>query len=50
MRKEKLVTGILVSKQQVKAQMILDTIVIPRAELFEIRKASGKLSKELKKS
>jgi hypothetical protein len=48
MRKEKLVTGILVSKQQVKAQMILENHVIPRAELYEIRKASGKLSNKLK--
>ena len=47
MSKNKLITGITVSKQRVKAQMILDNIVIPRSELFEIRKATGKLSKEL---
>lgn len=49
MSKDKIITGISIAKQKVKAQMILDTIVIPRAELFEIRKASCKLSIELKK-
>lgn len=47
MCKDKLITGVKVSKQKVKAQMILENLVIPRAELFEIRKAKGKLSKEL---
>lgn len=48
MCKEKLVTGILVSKQKVKAQMILENHVIPRVELYEIRKAKGKLSNSLR--
>ena len=35
---KKIITGITVSKQKVKAEMILENVVIPRAELFEIRK------------
>ena len=35
---KKIITGITVSKQKAKAEMILENVVIPRAELFEIRK------------
>jgi hypothetical protein len=47
MCKDKLITGLNVTHQMSKAKMILETHVIPRAELFEIRKNEGKLSKEL---
>ena len=48
MCKEKLITGLDVTRQMSKARMILNNQVIPRAELFEIRKREGKLSPELK--
>ncbi len=47
MSKEKLITGIDVTRQMSKAKLILENQVIPRAELFEIRKKEGKLSQEL---
>ena len=47
MCKEKLITGIKVSRQMSKARNILNTQVIPREELFQIRKKEGKLSSEL---
>ena len=47
MCKEKLITGIKVSEQMSKAQIILNSQVIPREELFQIRKKEGKLSQEL---
>ncbi len=48
MCKEKLITGLDIVRQMSKARMILNSQVIPRAELFEIRKREGKLSVELK--
>ncbi len=47
MCKEKLITGIKVSQQMSKARTILNTQVIPREELFQLRKKEGKLSPEL---
>tara|TARA_R110001583_G_scaffold25304_7_gene91662 strand:- start:445 stop:612 length:168 start_codon:yes stop_codon:yes gene_type:complete len=48
MCKNKLITGVEVTRQMSKARMILNNQVIPRAELFEIRKRKGNLSPELK--
>ncbi|MEO9022400.1 MAG: hypothetical protein ABI290_09725 [Ginsengibacter sp.] len=48
MCKEKLITGIKVTQQMSKAKNILNNQVIPREELFQIRKKEGKLSPELK--
>ena len=48
MCKEKLITGISVAEQESKAKFILNSQVIPREELFQIRKKEGKLSTELK--
>ncbi len=50
MCKEKLITGVRVNEQMSKARLILHSQVIPREELFEIRKKSGKLSIELKRA
>ncbi|MDA3818277.1 MAG: hypothetical protein PF486_12920 [Prolixibacteraceae bacterium] len=50
MCKEKLITGIKVTHQMSKARMILHNQVIPKEELFQIRKREGKLSPELKKA
>ncbi len=50
MCKEKLFTGIKVTQQMSKARNILNSQIIPREELFQIRKKEGKLSPELKKS
>lgn len=47
MCKEVLITGIKVSQQLSKARIILNNQVIPREELFQIRKKEGKLSPEL---
>jgi hypothetical protein len=47
MCKEKLITGIKVTQQMSKARNILNKQVIPREELFQIRKKEGKLSSEL---
>ena len=47
MNKEILITGITVSYQLSKARMILNDQVIPREELFQIRKKEGKLSQTL---
>ena len=43
----KLITGIKVTQQMSKARYILHSQVIPREELFQIRKKEGKLSQEL---
>ena len=45
--KEKLITGIKVTQQMSKARNILNNQVIPKEELFQIRKKEGKLSREL---
>jgi hypothetical protein len=47
MCKEKIITGIKVAQQMSKARNILNSQVIPREELFQIRKKEGKLSQEL---
>lgn len=47
MCKEKLITGIKVTHQMSKARNILNNQVIPREELFQVRKKEGKLSSEL---
>ncbi len=47
MGKERLITGIKVTQQMSKARNILNSQVIPREELFQIRKKEGKLSPEL---
>ncbi len=47
MCKEKIVTGIKIKQQMSKARHILNSQVIPREELFQIRKKEGKLSPEL---
>ena len=46
MCKEKLITGIKVTHQMSKARNILNNQVIPREELFQVRKKEGKLSSE----
>jgi len=48
MCKEKLITGIKVTQQMSKARIILNNQVIPKEELFQIRKMKGKLSSELR--
>ncbi len=47
MCKEKLITGVKVTQQMSKARNILNNHVIPKEELFQIRKRDGKLSPEL---
>lgn len=47
MSREKIITGIKVTQQMSKARSILNSQVIPREELFQIRKREGKLSPEL---
>lgn len=47
MCKEKLITGVKVAHQMSKARNILHNQIIPREELFQIRKSEGKLSQEL---
>lgn len=50
MSKEKLITGVKVSQQMSRAKLILESQVIPREELFQIRKKNGKLSRELQQA
>ncbi|SKC23774.1 hypothetical protein SAMN03080601_03059 [Alkalitalea saponilacus] len=47
MCKDRLITGITVTQQMSKARFILNNLVIPKEELFQIRKKKGKLSSEL---
>jgi len=47
MNKDKLITGIQVSQQMSKARNILHNQVLPKEELFQIRKKEGRLSSEL---
>jgi hypothetical protein len=47
MGKDILITGVKVAQQMSKAKNILESQVIPREELFLIRKKEGKLSREL---
>jgi len=44
MCKEKIITGVQVSRQLSKAKTILHNQVIPKEELYQIRKREGKLS------
>jgi len=44
MCKDKLITGLEVTRQMSKARLILNNQVIPRAEIYEIRKREGTLS------
>ncbi len=48
--KEKIITGVKVTQQLSKARIILNSQVIPKEELFQIRKKEGKLSPELLRS
>ena len=47
MSKEILITGIKITQQLSKARTILNSQVIPREELYQIRKREGRLSPEL---
>jgi hypothetical protein len=47
MSKEKLITGVKVTQQMSRARNILNNQVIPKEELYQIRKKEGKLSPEL---
>jgi hypothetical protein len=47
MCKDKLITGIKVTQQMSRARNILNNQVIPKKELFQIRKKEGKPSPEL---
>jgi hypothetical protein len=47
MQNDKLITGVKVTQQMSKAQNILDSQVIPREELYQIREREGRLSQEL---
>ncbi len=47
MCKEKIITGIKVAQQMSKARNILNNQVLPKEELFQIRKKEGKLSLDL---
>lgn len=44
MSKDRIITGLKVTQQMSKARAILYNQVIPREELFQIRKKAGKLS------
>jgi hypothetical protein len=48
MSKNKIITAISISEQKSKAYTILNNIIIPRTELFEIRKKNNTLSQNLK--
>ena len=47
MNDEIIISGLTLAQIKSKAQYILETEVIPKAELFEIRKREGRLSKEV---
>ncbi|WP_170227082.1 hypothetical protein [Luteibaculum oceani] len=49
MCKEKIITGVQVSRQLSKAKTILQNQVIPKEELYQIRKREGKLSTSIRK-
>jgi hypothetical protein len=49
MCKDKLITGLDVTRQMSRAKMILNNQVIPQEELFQIRKKEGRLSEELRR-
>ncbi|MBT0812889.1 hypothetical protein KIH41_16500 [Litoribacter ruber] len=47
MKKDKLITGIEITQQMSRARNILNNQVLPKEELFQIRKKEGRLSPEL---
>lgn len=47
MCKNKIITGVKVAQQMSRARNILNSQVIPRETLFQIRKQEGNLSPEL---
>jgi hypothetical protein len=47
MEKDKIITGVKIAQQMSKARNILNSQVIPREELYQIREREGRLSKEL---
>jgi len=47
MGKDKLITGVKITQQMSKARNILNSQVIPREELYQIREREGRLSQEL---
>ena len=49
MCKDKLITGLEVTRQMSKARLILNNQVIPLAEIYEIRKREGILSSGVQK-
>ena len=49
MSEVRLITGLDVTQQMSKAKQILNNQVIPRNELFEIRKREGRLTSKNKK-
>lgn len=50
MGKDRLITGLEVTRQMSRANMILHNQVIPQEDLFQIRKKEGKLSEELRRA
>ena len=47
MEKDRLITGVKIAQQMSKARNILNSQVIPREELYQIREREGRLSQEL---
>ena len=47
MGKDKLITGVKIAQQMSRARSILNSQVIPREELYQIREREGRLSQEL---
>ena len=47
MGKDKIFTGVKIAQQMSKARNILNSQVIPREELYQIREREGRLSQEL---
>jgi len=47
MGKDKLITGVKITQQMSRARNILNSQVIPREELYQIREREGRLSPEL---
>lgn len=47
MSKNKLITGVKIAQQMSRARNILNSQVIPRDELYQIREREGRLSQEL---
>ncbi len=47
MGKDKIITGVKIAQQMSRARSILNSQVIPRQELYQIREREGRLSQEL---